>query len=77
MRTKMSLQGFTFKKVSFGCYWVFYQSDYDLRIGRYYVNEINDMTIIDATKNCDEPLRKDIMRLKRLVKAGRCHRTNK
>lgn len=34
-----------------------------------WVNVTNDMTLIDATKNADEPKAKDLKKLKRLCKA--------
>ena len=62
------LYGFTFRKVSSGAYQVTYESDYDRTIGRYWTARIEDMTIIDATRNTDEPKRKDVDCLRYLVK---------
>lgn len=64
------LEGFTFRKVSSGAYQVSFESDYDRKVGRYWTNRIEDMTIIDATKNCDQPRRKDVDLLRRIVKRG-------
>ena len=64
------LEGFTFRKVSSGAYIVTYESDYDRKVGRYWQNRIEDMTVIDATKNADEPKRKDVELLRRIVKRG-------
>lgn len=66
------LEGFHFYKVSSGAYLVHYQSDYDSRVGRHYEARIEDMTIIDATKNAQDVKKCDVDRLRRLVKAGRC-----
>lgn len=62
------LEGFTFRLVSSGAYQVTYESDYDCRIGRYWTCRIEDMTIIDATKNAESPKRKDVEHLRRMVK---------
>lgn len=62
------LEGFTFRKVSSGAYQVTYESDYDRKVGRYWTARIEDMTIIDATRNADTPKRKDVDRLRYLVK---------
>lgn len=62
------LEGFTFRKVSSGAYQVTYESDYDRKVGRYWTARIEDMTVIDATRNCDEPMRKDVEHLRYLVK---------
>ena len=62
------LKGFSFCKVSAGAYIVTYESDYDRKVGRYWKARIEDMTVIDATKNCDQPKRKDVYCLRRIVK---------
>lgn len=62
------LEGFTFRKVSSGAYKVTYESDYDRKIGRYWTARIEDMTIIDATKNSENPKRCDVEQLRRMVK---------
>ena len=62
------LEGFTFRKVSSGAYQVTYESQYDRKVGRYWTATINEMPLIDATRNADAPLRKDVDRLRRLVK---------
>lgn len=66
------LQGFHFYPISSGAYLVHYQSDYDSRVGRHYEARIEDMTIIDATKNASVVKKADVDHLRRLVKAGRC-----
>lgn len=70
MKHYPSLYGFTFKKVSSGAYLVTYQSDYDFKIGREWKAIINDMTLIDATKNNDNLKQKDVDVLRRAVKRG-------
>lgn len=65
---KYPLEGFRFRLVSSGAYKVTYESDYDRKIGRYWSAIITDMTIIDATKNAENPKRKDVERLRYLVK---------
>ena len=62
------LEGFTFRKVSSGAYQVTYESDYDRKVGRYWTARVEDMGIIDATKNADEPRRRDVEHLRRMVK---------
>lgn len=64
------LEGFTFRKVLSGAYIVTYESDYDRKVGRYWQNRIQDMTVIDATRNADEPKRRDVELLCRIVKRG-------
>lgn len=64
------LAGFTFRPAGFGAYLVTYESDYDRKMGRYWQNRIEDMTVIDATRNADEPKRKDVDTLRRMVKRG-------
>ena len=76
MKEIYSLRGFEFHKVSSGQYRVTYESDYDFKVGRYYEAFINDMTIIDATKNCESPKACDIAMLKRIVKSGKLIKLN-
>jgi hypothetical protein len=66
------LRGFYFYPVLSGAYLVHYQSDYDSRVGRHYEARIEDMTIIDATRNAQNVKKCDVDHLRRLVKAGRC-----
>ena len=65
------LRGFSFKFKAYGRYQVTYESDFDFMKGRYYVNDVTYMPLIDATKNADSPKRKDVDELRRLVKRGR------
>ena len=68
------LDGFRFKKVSSGAYEVVYSSDYDNKVSRCWIARIEDMTLIDATLNTDEPKRKDVDRLRYVVKRGTCRK---
>ena len=65
---KTSITDFQFIPRSFGHYMVTYTSPVT---GKAWRITTNDMGIIDATKNEDEPKRKDLERLKRLCKEGR------
>ncbi len=65
MRTKTELRDFRFEFAGYGHYKVTYTSP---ATSRQWIKTINDMTIIDATKNADEPKRKDLNYLKWLVK---------
>jgi hypothetical protein len=65
---KTNLRDFTFSFRGAGHYDVTYQSPVT---GRMWKALITDMTIIDATKNSDEPKQVDIDHLKRVVKRGR------
>lgn len=67
-RQKISIYDFQFVKTGYGRYSVAYQSPVTLKI---WVNETDDMCIIDATKNEDKPKVKDLEQLKRLCKEGR------
>ena len=63
--TKISLTDFTFKPSGYGHYFVEYQSPVT---GKKFSCITNNMPLIDATKNADEPLQKDLNELKRLCK---------
>lgn len=63
MATKISISDFQFVPAGYGCYRVQYSSK-----KRTYSGLITDMTLIDATKNADEPRRKDLEALKKAVK---------
>lgn len=63
MATKISISDFDFVLAGYGCYRVTYHAK-----RKMYCNLITDMTLIDATKNADEPRRKDLEALKRAVK---------
>ena len=65
MKRNLKLSDFTFKFAGYGLYLVTFQSP---QSGKSWKCMTSDMTIIDATKNADEPLKKDLEILKRLVK---------
>ena len=62
---KISISDFGFRLAGYGRYKVAYTSPVT---GRQWSTVIEDMTIIDATKNNDGPLRKDLEWLKYLCK---------
>lgn len=61
----ISLSDFDFSFAGYGHYSVTYTSPVT---GKKWTKVINDMTIIDATKNADEPKKKDLNYLKKIVK---------
>lgn len=63
MRT--SIYDFDFRISGYGQYRVTYTSPVT---GKQWSTVINDMTLIDATRNADEPKRKDLEALKWLCK---------
>ena len=67
MNRKTSINDFRFELVGYGLYRVIYISP---ATGGKWSTMINDMTLIDATKNADNPKRKDLENLKRLYKNG-------
>ena len=69
MAQKITINDFNFEKSSYGRYIVTYTSP---KTGKSYVGLVTDMTIIDATKNADEPKRKDLEQLKKICKNGFC-----
>lgn len=64
MATKLS--DFTFAPSGYGHYKVTYTSPVT---GKSWTTVTNDMPLIDATKNADEPNQKHLGQLKRLCKA--------
>lgn len=64
-RTKISIYDFNFQISGYGRYRVTYTSPVT---GKQWSTVINDMTLVDATKNADEPKRKDLEALKWLCK---------
>ena len=67
MKTKkISISDFTFVFSSYGHYKVTYRSPITFK---EWTRTIDNMPLIDATKNAEEPRRKDLEELKRLVKA--------
>lgn len=65
MRTKTQLSNFNFQFSRYGHYRVTYTSP---ATGKQWSTVISDMTLIDSTRNADEPKRKDLEALKRLCK---------
>ena len=67
MRIRINIFDFNFQFVGYGHYRVTYTSP---ATGKQWSTTVNDMSFIDATKNADEPRRKDLETLKRLYKNG-------
>lgn len=65
MTQKISISDFSFLPSGYGHYRVTYTSPIT---GKQWTKVTNDMPLIDATKNADEPKRKDLEELKYLVK---------
>lgn len=65
MKTKTQLSDFNFIQSCYGRYKVTYTSPVTMK---QWSTIVSDMTIIDATKNADEPKRKDLERLKQICK---------
>ena len=61
MKTKIQLNDFSFSPSGYGHYRVTYTSPVT---GKQQTTVINDMPLIDATKNSDEPKVKDLEALK-------------
>ena len=64
------LHNFGFRKTGSGCYQVTYTTD--LR-GDYWVATVNDMTLIDATKNAEWARLRDIEWLRHIVITNGTH----
>ena len=62
----LTLQDFTFEYICPGYYYVTYTSPLT---GKSWTNTVDDMALIDATKNADNPKKKDLITLKRYVKS--------
>lgn len=65
MKNKICISDFRFKLCGYGQYYVTYTSPIT---DKHWTAYITDMTIIDATKNADEPKIKDLVDLKFLCK---------
>lgn len=63
--TKISISDFSFSPSGYGHYKVTYTSPVT---GKTWSKTTSNMPLIDATKNADEPKRKDLEALKFLVK---------
>ena len=67
MRAKTSIYDFSFIPSGYGHYKVTYTSPVT---GKEWTAITNNMSLIDATKNADEPKRRDLETLKRVCKNG-------
>lgn len=65
MKRKTTIYDFYFSPSGYGHYKVTYTSPVT---GKQWTVITDDMILIDATKNADEPKKKDLERLKRLCK---------
>ena len=63
------LSQFTFKLISSGAYRVFYHT----KRGDYWIARVEDMTLIDETKNEEWARRRDIIALRDVVKRTGVH----
>lgn len=66
---KTTIYDFDFELAGYGHYRVTYTSP---ATGKKWSVATSDMTLVDATKNAEEPKRKDLEKLKRLCKNGYC-----
>ena len=67
MRKKTTISDFRFEIAGYGHYKVTYTSPVTWK---QWTAKTNDMPLIDATKNADEPKRRDLEILKRVCKNG-------
>ena len=65
MKRKITIYDFDFLFAGYGHYKVTYTSPVT---GKKWTAITNDMPLIDATKNADEPKKKDLEQLKRMCK---------
>lgn len=65
MNTKLNIWDFSFTVAGYGHYYVTYTD----KKNRTYGKTINDMTLIDNTKNSDEPKQVDLKELLRNIKS--------
>lgn len=65
MKTKISKTDFSFLPAGFGHYKVTYTSPNTFK---KWTTVTHDMSLIDATKNAEEPKQKDLEQLKRVCK---------
>lgn len=66
----MNIRQFKFRLVGYGHYRVKYITP---EHGDYWVCTINDMLLIDATKNAEAPKASDLQRLYRAIKRNGTH----
>lgn len=67
MKTNISILDFEFRFAGYGTYKVTYTSPVT---GKFWTTKTHDMPLIDATKNADKPLKRDLQILKRVCKNG-------
>jgi hypothetical protein len=65
MKNSINLSDFDFRFVGYGHYKVTYTSPVT---GKQHTRTTDNMPLIDATKNSDQPLKKDLNQLKRYCK---------
>ena len=65
MKNSIKITDFDFQFVGYGHYKVTYTSPVT---NKAWKNTITDMTLIDATKNEDQPKKKDLISLKKSLK---------
>lgn len=65
MKSNININDFKFEFAGYGHYKVTYTSP---KTGKKWSATINDMSIIDATKNAEEPKKQDLEYLKKIVK---------
>lgn len=65
MKNQIKITDFDFQFAGYGHYKVTYTSPVT---GKAWKNTITDMTLIDATKNEDQPKKKDLISLKKSLK---------
>ena len=66
MKNSIKLSDFRFELVGYGHYKVTYTSPVT---GKAFTSTVNNMPLIDATKNADEPKIKDLQMLKSYCKS--------
>ena len=66
MKNSIQLSDFNFQFAGYGHYKVTFTSPVT---GKTWTKTTSDMTLIDATKNADEPKKKDLVSLKRFCKS--------
>ena len=65
MVRKISISDFSFRPSGYGHYEVTYTSP---MTGKKWIKTTSDMPLVDATKNADNPKRKDMEALRRFLK---------
>jgi hypothetical protein len=66
MKNSVKLSDFDFTFAGYGRYKVTYTSPIT---GKEWTATTNDMMLIDATKNADEPKKKDLVELRKMCKS--------